>query len=93
MFEQSQELFKRESELKTEVAVLEQEKSKLLPESKLLKKDCDLFLEGTSWDAKSDSCDRNDKVNSRLSQIDQMLKVHNMDLNHIATLKQELGIQ
>ncbi|MFA0085580.1 chromosome partitioning protein ParA [Vibrio sp. 10N.286.49.C2] len=93
MFEQSQELFKRESELKTEVAVLEQEKSKLLPESKSLKKDCDLFLEGTSWDAKSDSCDRNDKVNSRLSQIDQMLKVHNMDLNHIATLKQELGIQ
>ncbi|MGF1747880.1 MULTISPECIES: chromosome partitioning protein ParA [Vibrio] len=93
MFEQSQELFKRESELKTEVAKLEQEKAKLVPESKSLKKDCDLFLAGTSWDAKSDSCDRHDRVTSRLSQIDQMLKVHNMDLNHIATLKQELGIQ
>jgi chromosome segregation ATPase len=93
MFEQSQELFKREAELKTEVAKLEQEKSQLTPNLKRWKKDCDLFLEGTSWDAKSDSCDRYDSATSRISQIEQMLKVHNMDLNHIATLKSELGIQ
>ena len=93
MFEQSQELFKREAELKAEVAKLEQEKSKITPDLERLKKDCDLFLAGTSWDAKSDSCDRYDASTSRISQIEQMLKVHNMDLNHIASLKQELGIQ
>lgn len=93
LFEQSQELFKREAELKAEVAILEQEKSQLSQDQNRLKRDCDLFLDGTSWDAKSDSCDRYDATSSRLSQIDQLLKVHNMDLNHIKTLKSELGIQ
>ncbi len=93
LFEQSQELFKRETELKAQVATLEQEKSQLSQDQKRLKRDCDLFLEGTSWDAKSDSCDRYDAASSRLSQIDQLLQVHNTDLNHIKTLKSELGIQ
>lgn len=93
MFEQSQELFKREAELKAEVAKLEQERAQITPNLDRLKKDCDLYLEGTSWDAKSDSCERYDSATASLSQIEQMLKVHNMDLNHIATLKTELGIQ
>ncbi|GAL36500.1 chromosome segregation ATPase [Vibrio maritimus] len=93
MFEQSQELFKREAELKAEVAKLEQERAQITPNLERLKQDCDLYLEGTSWDAKSDSCERYDSATASLSQIEQMLKVHNMDLNHIATLKTELGIQ
>lgn len=92
MFGQSQQLFKRETELKAEVAKLNKEKSTLEQNQSKLKQQCDLYLDGTSWDARSDSCERFDDLTARLSQINQMLQVHNMDLKHIESLKQEIGL-
>lgn len=62
------------------------------PKLKALKKDCDAYLEGTSWEAKSDACDNQDKVNSRLSQINQMISVYKMDLEQMKALSEELGL-
>ncbi|CAH0526032.1 chromosome partitioning protein ParA [Vibrio hippocampi] len=92
MFGQSQEIFKRETELQSEIAKLNKEKQQLEKDKPKLEKQCNLYLEGTSWDARSDSCDRFDDLTARLSQINQMLQVHNMDLTHINALKQELGL-
>ncbi|NOH63508.1 chromosome partitioning protein ParA [Vibrio sp. RE88] len=93
MFERSRELFQQELKVKQELEALEKEREELEPKVKQLKKDCDLYLSGTSWDAKSDSCDKQDEANSRLSQVNQMIRVHQMDLKQMKALTDELGLQ
>ena len=92
MFERSRELFQKELKVKMELEALQKEREELQPKLKALKKDCDAYLEGTSWDAKSDACDNQDKVNSRLSQINQMISVYKMDLEQMKALSEELGL-
>ncbi|MGY3569567.1 chromosome partitioning protein ParA [Vibrio paucivorans] len=92
MLERSRELFQRELKIKQELASLEKEREDLLPKIEALKKQCDVYLEGTSWDAKSDSCDKQDEANSRISQIDQMIQVHRMDLKQIESLSEDIGL-
>ncbi|WP_100753959.1 chromosome partitioning protein ParA [Vibrio salilacus] len=92
LLERSRELFQQELKVKQELEALEQERESLAPKINKLKKECDLFLEGTSWDAKSDSCDKQDEASSRLSQVEQMIRVHQLDLKQIDALSQELGL-
>lgn len=92
MFERSRELFQRELKIKQELEALEKEKQTITPKLKLLKSDCDAYLEGKSWDAKSDACDKQDAANSRISQIDQMIQVHRMDLEQIKVLTEGIGL-
>ncbi|MGC9493913.1 chromosome partitioning protein ParA [Vibrio genomosp. F10] len=92
MFERSRELFQKELRIKQEVEGLETEREKLLPVIESLKAQCDIYLEGTSWDVTSDSCDKQDEANSRLSQVEQMLQVHRMDLEQIKALSDDLGL-
>ncbi|ENM5742703.1 chromosome partitioning protein ParA [Vibrio metoecus] len=92
MLERSRELFQRELKIKQELEGLQKERDSLVPKIKVLKKECDIYLEGKSWDAKSDSCDKQDEANSRVSQIDQMIRVHQMDLEQIKSLSEEIGL-
>lgn len=92
MFERSRELFQQELKVKQELEALEKERDSLEPKLASLKKACDVYLEGTSWDAKSDACDKQDEANSRLSQIEQMIRVHQMDLKQMQALSEELGL-
>lgn len=92
MLERSRELFQRELRIKQEFDELQKERDALLPKIKILKKECDVYLEGKSWDAQSDACDKQDEFNSRISQIDQMLRVHQMDLQEIKSLSKEIGL-
>lgn len=92
MFERSRELFQQELKVKQELEALEKEREDLAPKLITLKKECDVYLEGTSWDAKSDACDKQDEANSRLSQIEQMIRVHQMDLKQMQALSEELGL-
>jgi len=92
MFERSRELFQQEFKVKQELEALEKEREDLQPKLAKLKKECDVYLEGTSWDAKSDACDKQDEANSRLSQIEQMIRVHKMDLKQMQVLSEELGL-
>lgn len=92
MFERSRELFQQELKVKMELEALEKEREDLQPKIVALKKQCDAYLQGTSWDAKSDSCDKQDEANSRLSQINQMITVHKMDLKQMKALSEQLGL-
>ncbi len=92
IFERSRELFQRELKIKQELEALQKEKESLVPKLKTLKTDCDVYLEGKSWDAKSDACDKQDEANSRISQIDQMIQVHRMDLEQIKALTENIGL-
>lgn len=92
MFERSRELFQQELKVKMELEALEKEREELQPKIVALKKQCDAYLQGTSWDAKSDSCDKQDEANSRLSQINQMITVHKMDLKQMKALSEQLGL-
>jgi len=92
ILERSRELFQRELKIKQELEELQKERDSLVPKIKVLKKECDIYLEGKSWDAKSDSCDKQDEANSRINQIDQMIRVHQMDLEQIKLLSEEIGL-
>jgi len=92
MLERSRELFQRELKIKQEVEALQKERDELVPKLKALKKECDIYLEGKSWDVSSDSCDKQDEASSRISQIDQMLRVHQLDLEQIKALSEDIGL-
>ncbi|ELE2166548.1 chromosome partitioning protein ParA [Vibrio fluvialis] len=92
MFERSRELFQKELKIKQEMEAMQKERDALVPQVKSLKKECDIYLEGKSWDAKSDACDKQDEANSRISQLDQMIRVHQMDLEQIKLLSEEIGL-
>ncbi|MBY7825134.1 chromosome partitioning protein ParA [Vibrio fluvialis] len=92
MFERSRELFQKELKIKQEMEAMQKERDALVPQVKSLKKECDIYLEGKSWDAKSDACDKQDEANSRISQLDHMIRVHQMDLEQIKSLSEEIGL-
>ncbi|MGR5538947.1 chromosome partitioning protein ParA [Vibrio campbellii] len=92
MFERSREVFRKEMQITQELASLEKEREALLPKIDTLKKECDVFLEGKSWDVKSDACDKHDEANSRLSQIDQLIEVYKMDLKQIKEITEGMGL-
>ncbi|GAK83717.1 UPF0325 protein YaeH [Vibrio ponticus] len=93
LLERSRELFQHELKVKQELEQLNKELNGLEPKLKALKKECDAYLDGTSWDAKSDACDRQDEANSRVSQINQMIRVHEMDLEQIKAISEQLGLE
>ncbi|ANS85301.1 chromosome partitioning protein ParA [Vibrio scophthalmi] len=93
LLERSRELFQRELQVKQELEALMQERQKLEPKLESLKEECNTYLDGTSWDAKSDSCDKQDEASSRISQINQMIRVHQMDLEQIKTIAEQLGME
>ena len=92
LFERSREIFRKELRISQELEKLQKERDELEPSLSSLKKACDVFLDGTSWDAKSDACEKQDNANSRLSDIRQMVEVHIMDLKQIKTLTEEMGL-
>lgn len=92
LFERSREVFRKELQISQELEKLEKEQNELEQNLGSLKKACDLFLDGTSWDAKSDACEKQDNANSRLSDVRQMIEVHTMDLKQIKMLTEEMGL-
>ncbi len=93
LLERSRELFQRELKIQQELEALNKELAQLEPKLEILKKECNAYLDGTSWDAKSDSCDKQDEASSRISQINQMINVHKMDLEQIKAISEQLGLE
>ncbi len=92
MLERSREVFRKELQISQELESLEKERQALMPKIEKLKKECDVFLEGKSWDVKSDACDKHDEANSRLSQVDQLIEVNKMDLKQIKEITEDMGL-
>ncbi len=92
VLERSREVFQKELKISQELASLEKEREELVPKIRKLKKECDLYLEGTSWDVKSDVCSKHDEATSRLSQVDQLIEVYKMDLKQIKEMSEGMGM-
>ncbi|WP_375749951.1 chromosome partitioning protein ParA [Vibrio sp. HN007] len=92
VLERSRELFQRELSIKQELDKLQAEREQILPKLERYKKECDIYLDGKSWDASKESCDKQDEANSNLSQIDQMIEVHKLDLLEIQKIADSVGI-
>ncbi|ANQ21746.1 chromosome partitioning protein ParA [Vibrio natriegens] len=92
MLERSREVFQKELKVSQELESLEKERESLLPKISKLKKGCDVYLEGKSWDVKSDVCNKHDEATSRLSQVDQLIEVHKMDLKQIKEMSEDMGL-
>ncbi|MGP8305141.1 chromosome partitioning protein ParA [Vibrio sp. YIC-376] len=92
MLERSREVFQKELKVSQELESLTKEREKLIPTIKKLKKECDAYLEGTSWDVKSDMCSKHDEATSRLSQVEQLIEVYTMDLKQIKEMGEDMGL-
>lgn len=92
ILERSRELFQREFKIKQDLDELQDERVTLAPKLERYKKECDVYLEGKSWDASAQACDKHDEINSNISQIDQMIEVHKLDLREIQRIADQLGI-
>ncbi len=92
MLQEAKGLFRRELQVTQELSMLEAEAEELQPRLSTFKKECDIYLKGESWDVKSDACDQRDNAQSRLSQIQQMINVHKMDIKQIRALTDDIGM-
>ena len=92
MLERSREVFQKELKVTQDLESLTNEREKLIPRIKKLKQECDLYLEGTSWDVKSDACNKHDAATSRLSQVEQLIEVNKMDLKQIKEMSEDMGL-
>ncbi len=92
VFERSREVFQREMLIRQELDRLFKEKKELLPKKTQLVNECDDFLAGSTWQANSNVCDKSDEVNSELSQIDQLIEIHKLDLEQIKALSEGMGL-
>lgn len=92
MYQRSRELFQKEVKLRQEVERLTEENDANHPKLAKLKSDCDIYLEGKSWDIKSDVCDKQDAVNNLIHQNNQLIEVYKMDLAEIEAIAEQLGL-
>lgn len=92
IFDRSRELFQRELLIKQDLDRLQKERQALEPKLRRYKKECDVYLDGTSFDVNASSCDKRDEVNSNISQIDQMVEVNKLDLREIESISDNIGL-
>jgi chromosome segregation ATPase len=92
LLERSRELFQREFKVKQSLVALEKEKETLTRKVKSLQKECDEYLQGTSWNAHSDACNQQDAASERIKKVNQLIRVNQMDLKQIQVLTKELGV-
>lgn len=92
VIERSRELFQQEFKIKQELEKLQNKREKLVPEVERLKKACEQYVDGESFDAGAQSCDKHDELNSELSQTDQMIEVYKLDLREMEHIADSIGL-
>ncbi|MPW35706.1 hypothetical protein [Vibrio sp. B1Z05] len=78
---QSKEYFQGQLKLQQEVHELNVQREKLIVTFNNLTKECQVFTEGKSWDAKSDSCDRKQKASDRIKALDKSINAKQAQLD------------
>ncbi len=92
LLERSRQVFQRELTVSQELERLEKEKNTLSLKIESLKKECDDYLNGTSFNGVDDACIKQDEANARMSEITQLIRVHQMDLKQIKALTEQMGL-
>ncbi|OEF19707.1 hypothetical protein [Aliivibrio logei] len=92
MLTRSKQLFQRQLQLKEEAGDLQVKIDVISGNEKKLAKDCAVYLEGKSWDAKSDVCKKQEKANKQISQLKDELQLLQMDIKEIDSISESIGM-
>jgi DNA repair exonuclease SbcCD ATPase subunit len=92
ILEQSRQVFQRELKVTQELEQLEIEKNQLVNQLKSLKKSCDEYLNNNNYQDNNDACVKQDATSARLSEVNQVIRVHQMDLKQIKLLTEQIGL-
>jgi hypothetical protein len=92
ILDQSRQVFQRELKVSQELEQLEKEKSTLVKQLVSLKKDCDTYLNSNNYQGNNDTCIKQDAKSARLSEVNQLIRVHQMDLKQIKALTEQIGL-
>lgn len=92
VLERSRQVFQRELMVSQELEWLEKERNELSLKLENLKKECDDYLNGTNYNSVDDACIRQDEASARMSEITQLIHVHQMDLKQIKALTEQMGM-
>ncbi|PMO63967.1 hypothetical protein BCT06_06105 [Vibrio breoganii] len=93
VLETSKVFFQDQLRLQQEVNELHTQRAKLINTLNSLVKECQIYLDGTSWDAKSDSCDRKKVASDRLKKIDESIDAKQAKIVKIDQTSEAIGLQ
>ncbi|OEF24109.1 hypothetical protein [Vibrio rumoiensis] len=93
LYDQSHELFEKQTTLEDQVAKLSTTRDKLATQNEKFAKECKLFKEGTSWDPKSDSCDKEKLATEQLVKLNTSITKKTQELADVNALISKLGVK
>jgi uncharacterized coiled-coil DUF342 family protein len=93
VLEKAKTFFLTQFKLQQEIAQLNKERAKLVSTLNKLVSECQVYLDGTSWDAKSDACDRKEVASKRLKTIDETINSKQDQVVEIDLVSEQLGLQ
>ncbi len=89
----SKALFQKEYAIKQELAQQQKQRESLVKQLDHYQKACNTSLNAATWNGDDESCDKQDAVNAKLNQLDQLIEVNKMDLKQIEQITQEMGVE
>lgn len=92
MLSRSKQLFQRQLQIKEEASALEVKIEVTSANEKQLKKECAVYLEGKSWDVKSDVCKREETAKKQIAEYNDELQLLQMDITEIDSISEDLGM-
>lgn len=92
MLSRSKQLFQRQLQLKEEANHLEMKIDTASTTESKLEKECKVYLEGKSWDVKSDVCKQQEEAQKQINQYNDELQLLQMDIKEIDLISEDLGM-
>lgn len=92
ILDRSRQVFQRELTISQELDRMESEKERLASSLNTLTKKCDDYLTDNNYQGNDDACIKQDEASARLSEINQLIRVHQMDLKQIQALTEQMGL-
>jgi predicted RNase H-like nuclease (RuvC/YqgF family) len=92
MLSRAKQLFQRQLQIKEEASALQVKVEVTTANEKQLAKECKVYLEGKSWDVKSDVCKRQEEAKNLITQYNDELQLLQMDIKEIDRISEDLGM-
>lgn len=92
MLSRAKQLFQRQLQLKEEASALEAKIEVTTNNEKRLAKECEVYLEGKSWDVKSDVCQRQEAAKKQITEYTDELQLLQMDIKEIDSISESIGM-
>ena len=92
MLSRAKELFQRQLQLKEEASALRTKIEITAQNAEQLSEECKTYLNGKSWDTKSDVCQRQEEASAQLQLFKERLQVLDLDIKEIDNISDNLGV-